>query len=216
MLTCSLPLRRAVIIAIIIILKLLKGCCLHESQSRPWIDSTVSLIWKTSLLQSNNFVLIPIIFGKGTGNRKLWNNTARLAGWLLKINCVFPKFHFAQSNFNSWKRVWQPLKTQMICTRAIAFTEPADNRSGTVIMDCNWCIKKYFHQFKVILKLNFCFTKRNTNKREWNEPRYLGEHNQWRHQPISLGTRARTWFCVKFRVWTVKKDIFRPFLAKTN
>ena len=32
MLTCSLPLRRAGIVAIIIILKLLKGCCLHASQ----------------------------------------------------------------------------------------------------------------------------------------------------------------------------------------
>jgi len=62
MLTCSLPLRRAVIVAIIIILKLLKGCCLHASQSRPWTDSTVSLTCNTSLLQSHNFVLIPIIF----------------------------------------------------------------------------------------------------------------------------------------------------------
>lgn len=53
-----------------------------------------------------------------------------------------------QSDFISQKRMWQPLQTEMICTQATAFTKPANRESGTVIMDCNWCMKKCFHQLK--------------------------------------------------------------------
>lgn len=72
----------------------------------------------------------------------------------VKIKCVFPKFHYTQSNFISQKCMWQPLKTQMTCIQATAFTEPADKGSRTVIIDRDWCIKNAYINL-MTLKFNF-------------------------------------------------------------